>query len=1174
MAFVLVQHLDPAHESMLTKLLSNATKMPVTEVREGMPVEPNHVFIIPPNATLGIRNGVLRLTARGEPASRHMPIDYFLRSLAEDQGSRAMGVILSGAATDGTLGLKAIKAGGGITFAQDEKTAKYTGMPRSAIVAGCVDFVLPPERIARELARVGRHPYVGVLPEELAPPPPGEDGDLRKIFLHLHSAKGVDFTHYKYSTIRRRIVRRMVLHKIENLGQYLKYVRENRSELEALYEDILIHVTGFFREPETFHELKEVILPMILRNRTPGESIRMWVPGCSTGEEVYSIAITLFERLGDRAAGVPVQIFGTDISELAIERARAGTYTDSGVSGVSRDRLRRFFVKTEGGYQITKTIRDMCVFARHDLAKDPPFSRLDLISCRNVLIYMGPVLHKRVMAIFHYALKPAGILMLGKSESISGFPDLFMPLGRKHKTYSKKAIEMRPVFDLTPASGDKTFEASAKNFEPPIKFDLQKAADRIVMDRYAPAGFIANENLRILHFRGDAAPFLAPSPGEASLNLLRMVRPEFAVELRKAMGAARKQDVPVRRDGIVIERHRRLFQVSLQVVPIKGDSGERYFLVLFDQTRVPDTDSAKSASTNTKASKAHDIEVARLRRELQTTKEYLQSIIEEQEATNEELKSASEEIQSSNEELQSTNEELETAKEELQSTNEELITVNEQFQHRNVELTQLGDDLANLLSGVNIPIVMLGSDLRIRRFTPLAERLLNLVPTDVGRPIDNIRSNLRIQPDGGGATELAALVKQVIDTVSPKEQEVQDLDGRWYSMRMRPYRTVDNKIDGALVIFIDIHALKTTQAAVQELSSFSAAVMESAAALVTVTDARGRIVRFNRACQQTSGYTFEEIQGKFFWDEMLVPVEEVEAVKAVYRNVLSGGTPDEHETHWVARSGGHRLIAWSTVAVPDGDGSARYLVRTGRDITVQRQAESALQATDAALRQSQNQLRTLAVSLLNAQEDERRRVSRELHDDISQKLTALTVEVETLARRASGSPGSSRVQLHGLRDRLAAVSEDVRRTAYQLHPSSLEHFGLAPALKSYCADFTRQEGIAVQFRSTSLRDTVPPETALSLYRVVQEALRNVAKHSGAKGALVSLSGRDRALHLLIKDTGCGFDPAPARGRGLGLINMEERVQLVGGSFSLTSNPGEGVRINIRVPLPMKHAAHK
>jgi two-component system CheB/CheR fusion protein len=623
----------------------------------------------------------------------------------------------------------------------------------------------------------------------------------------------------------------------------------------------------------------------------------------------------------------------------------------------------------------------------------------------------------------------------------------------------------------------------------------------------------------------------------------------------------------------VIKRNGRLFEVSLQVVPIKGDSAERYFLVLFDQTRVPGSDSAKSASIKTKASRVRDMEVARLRRELQTTKEYLQSIIEEQEATNEELKSASEEIQSSNEELQSTNEELETAKEELQSTNEELITVNEQFQHRNLELTQLGDDLANLLSGVNIPIVMLGNDLRIRRFTPLAERLLNLVPTDVGRPIDHIRSNLKIPPDGGGATELAALIREVIDTVSLKEQEVQDRDGRWYSMRMRPYRTIDNKIDGALVIFIDIHALKTTQAAAQELSAFSAAVMESAAALVMVTDAQGRIVRFNRACQQISGYTLEEIQGKYFWDDMLVAAGEVEAVKAVYRSVLSGITPHEHETRWVARSGGQRLIAWSTVALPDGEGSRRYLVRTGRDITDQRQAETALLATGAALRQSQTQLRTLATSLLNAQEEERRRVSRELHDDISQKLTALTVEVETLARKAPGSPGGSRVQLHGLRDRLAAVSEDVRRTAYQLHPSSLEHFGLAPALKSYCADFARQEGIAVQFRSRNLRATVPRETALSLYRVVQEALRNVAKHSGARRAVVSLSGRDQALHLVIKDTGCGFDPAPVRGLGLGLINMEERVQLVGGSFSLTTSPGEGVRIEIRVPLPTKQAAH-
>jgi two-component system, chemotaxis family, CheB/CheR fusion protein len=1171
LAFVLVQHLDPGHQSMLTSLLSKATEMPVTEVKEGMRAEPNHVYIIPPNTTMGILNGDLHLTARMEPGSRHMPIDHFLRSLAEDQGSGAIGVILSGAATDGTLGLKAIKSEGGITFAQEEKTAKYGGMPHSAIAAGCVDFVLSPERIARELARIGRHPYLRVSPAEPVPLPAENDGDLRTLFLLLRNATGVDFRCYKYSTLKRRIARRMVLHKAARLSQYLRHLRENPGELRALYEDILIHVTAFFREPETFQALKDTILPNLLRARPPGEPVRVWIPGCSTGEEAYSIAMVLLEHLGDQAAGVPIQIFGTDISEAAIERARAGTYSQGSVAEVSRDRLRRFFVKVNGEYQIAKSLREMCIFARQDLAADPPFSRMDLISCRNVLIYMGPVLHKKLMSIFHYALKPTGLLILGKSESISGFSDLFTPVGRKHKIYSKTPAESHPVFDLPRAGDGQALERAEKKPETAMTFDLRKEADRLVMNDYAPPGLIATENLRILQFRGDAAPFLSPTPGEASLSLLRMVRPELAAELRAAIHRARKQDAPVRKDGVPITRNGRLSEVSLQVVPIQGGPGEggaaeRYFLILFEEARVPETASAKSALSPAKATPSQAAEIVRLRRELQTTKAYLQSIIEEQEATNEELKSASEEVQSANEELQSTNEELETAKEELQSTNEELVTVNEQMHNRNMELAQLGDDLINLLGGVNIPIIMLGNDLRIRRFTPLAERLLNLVPTDVGRPIDHIRPNLEIHANGGAAPDLAALIREVIDTVSLREQEVQDREGHWYSMRLRPYRTADNKIDGAVAIFIDIHALKTTQTALEELNRFSTAVMESAAALVMATDGQGRIVHFNRACQQVSGYTLEEVQGKFIWELPLIPADEIEGVKAVYRRARGGGPPVEHETHWVTRSGGRRLTAWSTVAFPDREGSGRHVVRTGRDVTDQRLAEAALESTSVALRQSQVQLRTLTTGLLRAQEEERLRVSRELHDDISQKLTALTVEAETLARKARHTGGVSQMELRTLRDRLAAVSEDVRRTAQRLHPSSLEHLGLAPALKSFCSGFARKEGMRVRFLARNLPRTVPPQVALNLYRVVQEALSNVAKHSGARRALVSLSAHEDSLRLAVKDTGRGFDPALARNRGLGLINMDERVRSLGGSFSLQAKPGEGVHIEVRVPV--------
>jgi two-component system CheB/CheR fusion protein len=1162
LALVLVQHLDPGHESLLAKLLSNATAMPVREVEEGMAVEPNHVYVIPPNKTMGIRNGTLHLISRGEPAARHLPVDYFLTSLAEDRGNRAVGVILSGTASDGTLGLKAIKAEGGITFAQDSKSAKYDGMPRSAIAAGCVDLVLPPEAIARELSRIGRHPYVRTQPPATAAEPAVEgDDDLRELFLVLQKATRVNFTHYKYSTIKRRIARRMLLHKLESLQQYLRFLHENPAEPAALCEDILIHVTGFFREPEAFSALAREIFPKVFDNKAPGESIRVWVPGCSTGEETYSVAMVLLECLGDRVSKVPIQIFGTDISEVAIEKARTGLYSDSSLAEVSPERLRRFFVKVDSGFQIAKSLREMCVFARQDLAQDPPFSRLDLISCRNVLIYMGPVLHKKVMGTFHYALRPTGFLMLGKSESMSGFTDFFTMVDREHKIWSKRPAEPGRRFGLSSVGGyEKAIGAATIKAETQPRFDVQKEADRLVLSQYAPPGLIVNENLQILHFRGNSSLYLSPSPGEASLGLLRMVRPEFAAELRSATHRAKKQDVAVRKEGIRVQRDGHSWDVCLEVVPLKGDLGERFFLVLFHETQVREA-AGRPASVRESGNRQL-LEDARLRMELQTTKANLQSIIQEQEAVNEELKSANEEALSSNEELQSTNEELETAKEELQSTNEELVTVNEQLQNRNSELGLLNDDLTNLLSSVNIPILMLSGDWRIRRFTPQAEKLLNLLPGDVGRPISHVRPNIEI-PD------LTSLVAEVVDTMSVREREVQDLDGRWYSLRVRPYRTMDNKIDGAVMIFIDIDAARRIHLELQREQGFTAAVLESAAALVMVTDLEGRIVRFNLACQRLSGYSFEEVRGKPVWGMLVLP-EEIEAVKQMYQELSENRPVREHESNWVDRNGQRHLISWSSTAVAAVPDTARHIVRVGVDVTEARLAEKAMQQSEI-LRQSQEQLRTLTAGLVEAQEEERRRISQELHDDISQRLAALSIQAAVLHQTHGLSADELRCKLEQSQKQMEVLSEDLRRTARNLHPFTLTHLGLGEALRSYCAELSNLRQLNVRFWARALPGTIPPGVALCVYRVVQEALGNVRKHSGAARAEVSVSGNNHALRVAIRDDGHGFDLDDAKGKGLGLISMEERVRHLGGTFSISPTPGDGTRIEIRIPLEMKPA---
>ena len=1148
MAFVLVQHLDPEHESLLARLLSPATGMPVTEVTEGVAVEPDHIYVIPPDKALEIRDGVLHMLARRRQEPKHMPIDVFFHSLAEKEGHRAIGVILSGVATDGTLGLAAIKAAGGITFAQDPQSAKYDGMPRSAISAGCVDFVLPPAGIARELKRISLHPYLGRPDHPAAETRAEQRGEeLLRIVALLRNATDVDFTNYKRSTINRRIARRMVLHKVSDLRQYLKYLHDNRSEVSALCEDLLIHVTSFFREPDAFRALREAVLPRIVRNRAPGEPLRVWVAGCSTGEEVYSIAITILEYLQRYGESVPMQIFGTDVSETVLETARAGIYSQSAMSVVSAARKREFFVRVDGGYQIVKRVREMCVFARQDLTKDPPYSRLDLVSCRNVLIYMEPVLQKKVMAALHYALKPHGFLMLGKSESTSGFSELFRLVARKHKIYSKKSSSIGP--DAAPAPSK---HAPAKTFGPvtSVRFDPQKEADRIVMNHYAPAGLVASGDLQILHFRGNVTPYLALPPGKASLNLLRLVRPEFAVELRTAIHRAEKEGISIRKEGLLFKRNGHVNEVDLEVVPFKGSADERFFLVLFHENPVPDSESTKQASQA--ESTGHDgLEAARLQRELQAVKGQMQSIIEEHEATNEELKSATEEALSSNEELQSSNEELETAQEELQSSNEELVTINEQLQNRNRELSQLGDDWSNLLSGLNIPVVMLGKDLRIRRFTQPAEKLLGLIPADIGRPISNIRSSAKVP-------NLAKFAAEVTEQMVQKAVEIQDHNGRWYSMRMRPYRTSDNRIDGILMIYIDIHDLKTMQAVLQEKNSFSEVVMESTGALVMVTDLDGRFEAFNRACQIVSGYELNEIIGKVIWEIPLIPRDEAKGLQAIDRRLAAGHASVQHENYWIAKNGARRLISWNSAPMPP-NGRPHHFVRIGTDITNRREME-------IALRQSQTQLQTLAAGLVAAQEEERARVARELHDDIGQKLAMLNLEAEGVLRKEARTD-ELRNELARLSHRLRGIMQDVEQTSYRLHPSALEHLGLSVALKSYCADFAKQNDIVIRFSQRNLPRSIPPDLGLTLYRILQEALRNVSKHSGSRRAAVSVAGKNGVITLRIKDSGRGFDPVSPKKRGLGLISMEERVRGAGGTLAVRSTPGAGSSIEARIPVP-------
>ena len=567
----------------------------------------------------------------------------------------------------------------------------------------------------------------------------------------------------------------------------------------------LINVTSFFRDPEMFDSLKREILPRILR-RGNSQSIRIWIPGCSTGEEPYSLAITMLEYLSEKSLNTSIQIFGTDISASAINTARAGVYPSTIVDEVTPDRLRRFFVKSDSTYQISKAIRDICIFAQHNVVKDPPFSKLDIISCRNLLIYFGPVLQKRVIPVFNYALKSNGYLILGSTETIGGFADFFLPADRKYKIYSKKTVVSKIHFDFANATFDNPTTHEKLNRpaqEGSSDKDVLREGDRLLLSRYAPASVIINDDFDILQFRGRTGLFLEPSQGQASLNLLKMARQGLIVDLRSAILFAKKERNPVKKEGLKLEVNGEIIKFELEVIPFTpGRSSERFYLVLFDLIKGKAPSKLAKPAVPKKPNSRELIEAAQMRQELTATREYLQSIIEEQEASNEELRAANEEILSSNEELQSTNEEMETAKEELQSANEELTTLNEELQNRNLELTLVNNDLSNLLGSVQIPIIMLGPDYRIRRFTPIGEKVLNLIPSDIGRPISDINMNLSVP-------QLEEWITDVIDNVRITEREVQDRSNHWYKMQIRPYRTIDNKIEGVVLVFIDIHDLKT-----------------------------------------------------------------------------------------------------------------------------------------------------------------------------------------------------------------------------------------------------------------------------------------------------------------------------------------------------------------------------
>jgi len=850
MGFVIVTHQHPGHTSLLAELLGKTTTLPVIEARDGLKVEPDHVYVGPPGGYLAILNGVLHRVETDKPEAPRLPIDYFFRSLAQDQNDKAIGIILSGTGTDGTLGLKSIKGESGMVMVQQAQSAKYAGMPSSAIATGLADYVLPPAAMPKQLLAYAHGPYLAAPLADEAPTVPAEP--MQKIFVLLRARTGQDFSGYKANTIRRRIERRMNLHQIKGPNQYVRFLQENPHELDILFKELLIGVTSFFRDAEAFEALAKSALPGLLKLRHEDHTLRLWVPGCSSGEEVFNLAILTRECLAALKKQAEVQIFGTDLDNEAIEAARIGQYSDGIVVDISPQRLERCFTRVDGAYRIRKDIREMTVFAIQNVIKDPPFTKLDLISCRNLLIYFNADLQKRLVPIFHYALRPGGLLLLGPSETIGGFTDLFDVVDKRWKIYRRKetALAIHPAMALPALPRLADPEATAPPASPLVQQTGNiSVMDRMLLARFAPASVVVNDRAEVVYIHGRTGAYLEPAAGQPRLNLLDMAREGLRLDLAAALRQAAASNSEVIRENVRVRTNGDFAHISLSVTRILEPEAVRgLFLVTFR----PHPAAAAAVRPRIRAPKAREHgRIRDLEHELQFTRESLQSTIEELQTTNEELKSSNEELQSTNEELQSTNEELETSKEEMQSLNEELTTVNAELQSKLADLSRTSDDMQNLLNGTEIATIFLDNELNIKRYTEQAKRLVNLIPTDVGRPLGDLASHLSYNL-------LVADCREVQRTLVFKQTEVQTSDGLWYLLRVMPYRTAENVIDGLVLTFVDINPVKEVQKSLHRLSQVFTDMVHP----TFIVDLSGRVLDLNNEAMRLYGWPRDEMVGQ------------------------------------------------------------------------------------------------------------------------------------------------------------------------------------------------------------------------------------------------------------------------------------------------------------------------
>ncbi len=1217
MAYVLVQHLDPSHESILPEILQRVTKIPVLEITDDIHLAPDHIYVIPSNKMLISVDGVLKLTDRAKKIN--LSIDIFFTSLADVHKEFAVGVVLSGTGSDGTLGLKAIKAQGGISIAQDIESAAYDGMPQSAINAGVVDFILAPEKIPEQLSHINStysSTHVFKEEEEL---PKDDEAVFKQILSLLRQRTGVDFTYYKQPTFHRRIARRIAITKKKNLADYLKFLRTDKSEQDALFQDVLIPVTSFFRDPKTFQFLSSNIFPALFKNKPKDEPIRIWVAGCSTGEEAYSIAISLHEYLAlTKREGMKVQLFASDISETAIKKARHGIFDKAEVEKLSQERIKNYFTKNNGGYEVNKHIRDICVFAPHNFLKDPPFAKMDLISCRNVLIYMDSFLQKKALTTFHYALKENGFLMLGKSESTNNLSELFSAAVKHEKIYSRKQQPGRFMHVAT----ERREEALAIKSQKAAKqeasqTDFRKSAEQMLLSKFTPASVVVNEQMDIVHIHGTITPFLEAPQGKPTFNLLKMANEGLGFELRNALHKAKLREVAVTKENIPMKINGKQFLVNIEIVPLT-DTVDIHYLILFTKTALP---AAEEKTKTTSSRKLVDAQKQneQLEKELAHTREDMRSVTEDMEATNEELQSANEELQSSNEEMQSLNEEMETSKEELQSTNEELTIVNQEMQDKQEQLNAARLYSEAIVTTIRHPLIILDRALRIKTANAAFYKKYDTTEEETEGKLFYEIQNQRWDDN---------LMRTLLENILPKKETIVDLELtiKFPALGERNLlisakqiknektaehlillaiediterRAAEHKLEETFIELIDKN--KLIEASEEKFRTLS----ESIPHMVWTGTADGKKTFFNKFFLDYTGKTFEELSGDGF--RKIIFPEDLKKDLQLWRLSLKTGKDFKMEKRIRHHDGTYAWHLSYAISQKDKHGKILGWIGTNTEIEDQKKFTEELE-TKVKERTAELQTSNEELQQTNAQLDQFAHVASHDLQEPLRKILTFSMRLQDKHKEELSTEVKSYInKIKGASSRMSTLIRDLLNYSRLLqHEKLFTQVNLNDTLKNILNDF---ELSIAEKKAVVKLDTLPTIEAIPLqmnqlfYNLISNSLKfskeNVAplititsntiskreiKKYPALDKNVKMGGVEPQsyIEIIFKDNGIGFeqqydkkiftifqrlhDSKRYLGTGIGLALCKKIIENHQGEIFVYSKKNKGAAFHIILPV--------